>query len=188
MLRSHLISRCTSQFALVLRSQCDMAKHDHVLMEVPLDSIKQNPFHAPATDESVLKNIKDMRSHTAWCEKQAAKRGHRPTSGKTVARLLSAGVKSRHGKGLREMVRRAERDSPGVTAEMMWIITTCDPEGEDALYDVLEDRTREFHVGVWSERKINQAAAKVLAETRVQFSEIQSTEFSYECQRRSMEG
>ena len=78
------------------------------------------------------------------------------------------------------MARRAEWDSPGVTAEMIWILTSCDPEDEDALYDVLEDRTKELHTGVWSERKLNQAAAKVLAETRVQFS--------CECQRRSMEG
>ena len=157
-------------------------RHDHVLMGVPLGSIKENPFHAPATDESVLKNIKDMGSQLA------AKRCHSPTSGKIVARLLSAGVKSRYGKGLREMARRAKRDASRVTAEMMWIVTTSDPEGEDALYDVIKDRARELHIAVWSERTLNQAAAKVLEKTRNEFSEIQAKELFYKSQHRSMEG
>lgn len=165
-----------------------MARRDHVFLEVPQDSIAENPFHARATVNSLLADMNDMKSHTAWAEKHAAQRGHSPTTSATVARVLSAGIKGRRGQWEKKFARRAQQSCPGLTAEMTWIITNFDKEYEQTVYDLLAARTTEFHIGVWSERQINQAAAKVLEETRVQVAEKAAMQFVSNSQLSSMEG
>ena len=91
--------------------------------DIALESIAQNPYHAPATPESILRNLNDMRSHTMWCENQATKLGRDSAVAARVARVISSVVDGESADGLNFTVRQFRHFCPRVTAEMLWIVT-----------------------------------------------------------------
>jgi len=63
------------------------------------------------------------------------------------------------------------RHCPDVTEEMIWILTSCDPEDEDALYDMLASRSHELHAGDMRKRQFKEAAKLILLEVRSEMQE-----------------
>jgi len=138
---------------------------------IPLEIIAQNPHHAPATPESILRNLNDMQSHTMWCENQATKLGRDSAVAARVARIISSVVDGESADGLNFMVRQFRHFCPRVTAEMLWIVTTCDPEDEDYLYAKLADRSLEVNAVDMSQEEFMEVAERILREVSMEIQE-----------------
>jgi len=139
--------------------------------DIALESIAQNPYHAPATPDSILRNLNDMQNHRMWCESQATKLGRDPAVADRVARIISAGIAGERAEGLNFMVEEFRILCPRVTAEMLWIITTCDPEDEQCLYAWLADRTHAVKADDVSQEKFMEVAERILREVAMEIAE-----------------
>ena len=139
--------------------------------KIGLRSIAQNPCHAPATPDSILRNLHEMRDHVLWCEAQATKLGRDPAVAARVARIISSGVEGESADGLNFMVQQFRNLCPHVTAEMLWIVTTCDPEDEHCLYAWLADRTHAVKADDMSQERFMEVAERILREVAMQIQE-----------------
>ena len=139
---------------------------------IPLWSIAQKPNHAPADENTVPANLREMQNHAKWCETNFEKwmaaqqspvapgpEDHEDVA-ELVARLMSAGLKGKSGNELREMSEALRSCNEQVTAEMMWIIMTCDPEDEQSLFCCLANLAREKMAISMNEQAFEEASEK----------------------------
>ena len=143
------------------------------VIEVDLAEIAQNPNHARATPASIVRNLNEMQSHISWREKQEKKKGRDAQVAARVARMISTVV---HGDGksacnLQAMVQLFRRFCPHVTAEMLWIVTTCDPEDEEYLYTRLADRVHEVNADNMTQTKFMELAETILEDVSMDVQE-----------------
>ena len=150
--------------------------------DISLGSIAQNPYHAPATPDSILRNLNDMQNHRMWCEAQASKLGRDAAVADRVADIISAGIAGENAETLNFMVEKFRTHCPHVTAEMCWIITTCDPEDEQRLFRWLANRAQAVKADDMTQEKFPQMAEEILRKVALDIAHQ-----AFEEQRRSFE-
>jgi len=145
---------------------------------IPLWSIRPNPNHAPASPETIQENLRAMKNHALWCrthfEKWMAAQQSPVAPGPEdredvadlVARVMSAGLKGKSGEAFREMARafRSLKGLGRVTAEMTWIIVTCDPDDEQFLFCLVANLAREKMAISMNEPAFEKASEQILIE------------------------
>ena len=110
---------------------------------------------APADAETILDNLRNIRSHKEWCETNEEKwkasqqspivPGPEEPQGvaELVCRLISAGLKDKFGKQISQHCRFFRSWYPQGTAEMIWITLACNPDDAHILFSFLVDLARE---------------------------------------------
>ena len=88
-----------------------------------------------------------------------------------VARVISVEVGAGGWEELSLMVHSVRPHCPHVTAEMMWIVTTCDPEDEHVPYGTLANRELQVEAGDMTQQMFMEAAERILREVRMQIHE-----------------
>jgi len=135
---------------------------------IPLSLIAQNPNHAQANKDTLLENVREMQNHEQWCEKwwqqsplAPGPKDHEDVA-ELVARLMSAGLNGELRNKLRAMATALRPINEQVSAEMMWIMMTCDPEDEQYLFCCLATLARKKMAISMDEDAFKEASVEIL--------------------------
>jgi hypothetical protein len=135
---------------------------------IPVNEVRQNPFGAQSTPETLQADLDKIGMLEHWITKHGQMFDHDVSVMERVSRLLTEGVKQWIGKPTMEAVYRRW---VGATPATWWILMNAENNTDKKLYYKLATCAQDFHPYVWTLKTTRAWAVAFLRAVRAEMQE-----------------